>query len=164
MFLINKNKIYTIVAAFAFVISCLYLYSLNSRVPTGNFYKVQVLENLKTQTVQIGGANIQAELATTEAERIQGLSSRSSLVSSTGMFFVFDYPSNWGIWMKDMRFPIDVLWVTGDLKVNYIVENMLPASYPKVYSSLEPTLYVLEVPAGTVKNYGIVVGQDVLLK
>jgi poly-gamma-glutamate capsule biosynthesis protein CapA/YwtB (metallophosphatase superfamily)/uncharacterized membrane protein (UPF0127 family) len=118
----------------------------------------------KFKTIQIGTAIIRAELATTEAEQLQGLSGRPLLAANTGMLFVFQNSADWGIWMKDMNFPIDVLWVTNGLKVSDIVENMLPSSYPNIYTSHVPTKYVLEVPAGTVKEYGITVGQSTILK
>ena len=114
--------------------------------------------------VQIAGQNIKVDLALTPVEQEQGLSGRQSLAENEGMLFVFDHSSNWGIWMKDMNFPIDVLWISGDLKVSDIVENMLPSSYPYVYTSHIPTQYVLEVPAGTVKRSGIAVGQSVVFK
>ena len=121
-----------------------------------------VSENNKT--VQIGDTIINVELATTEAQQTQGLSGRTYLASNTGLLFVFDHPSNWGIWMKDMNFPIDVLWITDDFKISDIVENMAPTSYPKTYMPHEQVRYVLEVPAGTVKSGAIMVGQTVILK
>ena len=117
-----------------------------------------------TKTIQIDEAVIRAELATTEVEQLRGLSDRPPLAANTGMLFVFQNSTNWGIWMKDMNFPIDVLWITDDLKISDIVENMLPSSYPNIYTSHVPTKYVLEVPVGTVKEYGITVGQSVVLK
>jgi uncharacterized protein len=152
----NKNRIYIFAIVLLFVAVCLFFWFLRVSAPTINPDEIK--------TVQIGGAVISVELATTRAEQIQGLSGRISLATSTGMLFVFDHSSRWGIWMKDMNFPIDVLWITDNLKVAYAVENMSPASYPKVYVPRVPTRYVLEVPAGTVKNDGISVGQGVVFK
>jgi uncharacterized membrane protein (UPF0127 family) len=116
------------------------------------------------KTIQIGGAVIRAELATTETEQLQGLSGRNLLDANAGMLFVFDNPSKWGIWMKDMNFPIDVLWINDNFKIVDIVENMSPSSYPKVYTSRLPARYVLEISAGMAKKYGITVGQEVVVK
>ena len=168
MSLRNKNKIYVITA----IIICagvlvLFVWSLRASAPTSGTPALtsensKVLDNFKT--IQIGAATIHAELATTQAEQIQGLSGRTFLSTSTGMFFVFNRSSNWGIWMKDMNFSIDVLWIADDMKVSDIVENMSPASYPTAYKPHVPARYVLEVPAGTVKSGGITVGQNVVLK
>jgi uncharacterized protein len=157
MFSKNKNRICVIVAVIVILaIACLFVRFLRVSAPATNPALVK--------TVQIGGAVINVELAATQAEQIQGLSGRTSLASSTGKLFVFNRPSKWGIWMKDMNFPIDVLWINDDLKVVYIVENMSPASYPKVYTPSVFARYVLEVPVGTVKNIGVVVGQSVVFK
>jgi uncharacterized protein len=152
----RKNKIYIIVAVAVIVIFCFSIWFLRVSVPVSRLPAVK--------TIQIGETAIHAELATTRAEQIQGLSGRASLSTSAGMLFIFDHSSYWGIWMKDMNFPIDVLWITDNMKVAYIVENMQPAGYPKVYTPRTPTLYVLEVPAGTVKNNGIKIGQVVVFK
>lgn len=119
--------------------------------------------DFKIQTVKIGNSVINVELANTEKARVQGLSGRTSLATSTGMFFVFDRSDRWGIWMKDMNFAIDVIWITADFKIAYIVESMLPESFPKVYVPNYPVKYVLEVPAGTVLNTNTKVGQDVVV-
>ena len=158
MFSKNKNKIlYVSVAIIVVVVAALSVWFLRSPEPKSD--KISPYK-----TVQVGEAKIKAELVTTEADQVRGLSGRKSLAPNSGMLFVFNYVSKWGIWMKDMNFPIDVLWFTDDLKVGYIVENMLPSSYPTAYMPNADMRYVLEVPAGTVKSYGIAVGQNVVIK
>lgn len=163
MFLRNTNKIY-VIAAIIICVGGLCLWFFRSSAPKSDSSKIKNSEVSRTfKTVKVGDAVIRAELAVTGAQQIQGLSDKAFLDQGSGMFFVFDHLSNWGIWMKDMNFPIDVLWITDDLKVVDIVENMSPASYPKVYVPHAPARYVLEVPAGTVKDYEIMVGQDVVV-
>jgi len=171
MFSVNKNKIFYVLGAVLIIIIGVFsVWFLNSPEPVQNIPVVgqqnyNTAQNIQTvQSVQIGKATIKVELATTTAEQIQGLSGRTSLAANTGMLFIFDHPAFWGIWMKDMNFPIDVLWITDDLKINYIVEDMTPASYPQDYVSKTPARYVLELPVGTVKNDGIAVGQSVIFK
>ena len=149
-FLKNKNKIFYFATAILFC--CVAFW----------FFTLPKIEDVKK--VKIGLAEIKVELAVTPAQQVQGLSGRTGLATSTGMLFVFDHSSKWGIWMKDMNFPIDVLWFTEDLKVGYIVENMTPLSYPKIYEPNTDMKYVLEVPSGTVEKYGVKVGQSVVLK
>jgi uncharacterized membrane protein (UPF0127 family) len=60
--------------------------------------------------------------------------------------------------MKDMNFPIDIIWLDKDKKVVYIVKNAPPESYP--YEHFEPkeeARYVLEVAAGTVEDKKIMI-------
>lgn len=151
----KKNLIYLIILVAIF---CSLLFFAFSKKP------FSVINYSDIKIVQIGSANIKVELALTEAEQIQGLSGRTSLTSDTGMLFVFAKPAYWGIWMKDMNFPIDVLWITDNLKVNYVVGNMTPKSYPKAYKPITPARYVLELPAGTVEKYKIAEGQSVFFK
>lgn len=161
MFLRNKKKIFWGAIAITVALIVLLVWFSHVSAPGSETSKTNTPI---TKTVQIGGVAIRAELATTPAEQTQGLSGRTSLTSGTGMLFVFGHPSNWGIWMKDMNFPIDVLWITDDFKISDIVENMSPASYPTDYMPHMPVRYVLEIPAGTVKKYGIVVGQSIIMK
>lgn len=156
MSLKNRNKIIYAITAIIIIVGCLSFWFLRVSAPTEDVSAIK--------TVQVGNAVIKVELAITEEQWTQGLSGRTSLGSSTGMFFVFNNSGYWSMWMKDMNFPIDVLWISDDLKVGDIVENMLPASYPNAYTSRAPARYVLEVPAGTVKQYGIAVGQNVTEK
>jgi uncharacterized membrane protein (UPF0127 family) len=113
------------------------------------------------QTVTINGHSIAVELETTEDEWYQGLSGRTSLAPQTGMLFVFNKEGRWSMWMKDMLFPIDMIWITRDKHIVKIQENATPDSYTNGQTMFQPdqdVLYVLEVPAGTVKEYGITVG------
>jgi uncharacterized membrane protein (UPF0127 family) len=128
------------------------------------FLYTPVDTNVVFRKIQISGAEFNVEIAASNEEKLLGLSGRSSLASSTGMFFIFNYPGNWGIWMKDMNFPIDVLWIDDDFKINHIVEDMAPQSYPQVYKPTSSARYVLELPAGTVKDRGIKIGQSIFLE
>ena len=44
-------------------------------------------------------------------ERSQGLSGRPNLAAGTGMLFVFEQAGSYAFWMKDMRFPLDMVWI-----------------------------------------------------
>ena len=110
--------------------------------------------------IKIGQMTIDAQLATTKEELILGLSGRKSLEPNKGLFFIFPSPG-WKIWMKDMNLPIDVIWISEDLKIVHIVENMTPESYPKTYVSPTPTKYVLEIAQGSVQQYEIKIGQNI---
>lgn len=55
-------------------------------------------------------------VADTPQKRQQGLSGREKLLPNTGMFFKFDTLEQQGIWMKDMNFSIDILWLDENCK------------------------------------------------
>src|ERR1043166_4776967 len=67
---------------------------------------------LPSKTISIDGAPVVVEVASTETQREQGLSGRSALPSGRGMLFVFDADAEWGFWMKDMSFAIDMVWLS----------------------------------------------------
>ncbi len=108
--------------------------------------------------MKIGGRVISVELAKTMAEQILGLSGRESLAPDTGMLFVFAAPGKYGFWMKDMKFPIDMIWLAPDLSVVYIKENATPSSYPETFSPGADAKYVLEVNSGFSAQAGIKIG------
>lgn len=109
--------------------------------------------------VRIATATFKVRLADSEAERKQGLSGVASLLPMDGMLFVFETDETWGIWMKDMKVPIDILWIDKTKRVVHIVTNASPElGTSQTFEPTEPARYVLEIPAGSVKQYNIKVG------
>lgn len=97
-------------------------------------------------------------VADSEQERMQGLSGRQSLAENEGLLFVFEKEAYYGIWMKDMNFPIDIAWLDKDKTIVYIEKNISPQTYPKVFSPTLPSLYVLETKANFFENNKIKIG------
>lgn len=114
-------------------------------------------------TLEINGATIEAEVATTDEEKIQGLSGREMLGFDQGMLFAFDVPDFQQIWMKDMKFSIDILWLDEDMRVIYVEQGIAPETYPKIFAPPTKAYYVLELEAGFVEKNGIKIG-DIFLK
>lgn len=118
----------------------------------------------KTTTAQINNQTFKVEVAKTETERQIGLSGKESLSSDKGMLFVFDNPDYHSFWMKDMKFPIDIIYLSGE-KVVTVVENAEPPTSPNenlvIYQPEEKADRVLEVNAGTVQKYKITKGSVV---
>lgn len=104
---------------------------------------------------------MRVDVADTEKLRTLGLSGRNSLCPSCGMLFKFDRPSRYGFWMKDMKFPIDIVWINAEKRIIGVENSASPDSYPTVFYPTEPVLYVLELPAGVVVKRHIDIGQEV---
>lgn len=121
--------------------------------------------NIKEAEIILAGAKIVAEIADTPAARIRGLSGRSRLEEGRGMLFVFESPAIQGFWMKDMNFPIDIIWIE-NAQVAGIVSQAPPNNDPDrpIYYSPVPVQYVLEIPAGTAEYFGIGLGAKVEIK
>lgn len=115
-------------------------------------------------TVLLGGRiSVRAEVADDPLERARGLSGREGLAEGEGMLFMFGAPEELTFWMAGMRFPIDIVWINGG-RIIGIEENAPPPGNgpAATFSSPGPAEQVLEVPAGFMKERGIVVGSVVL--
>jgi len=115
------------------------------------------------RSVTIGDREVYVTIADTEAAREHGLSGRQSLAPDEGMLFIFPSDGKPSFWMKDMRFSIDILWLTSEGKVVYIMPNLSPETYPTSYAPPVASRYVLELPAGTVAKYNVHLGDIVEL-
>ena len=121
-------------------------------------------EDGKFVTVKIGNATVKAEVADTVLKQMKGLMFRKSLPEDEGMWFDFKtdgYPS---IWMPNMSFPIDIVWVNSDFEVVHIEKNAQPCIIPcKIYRTEEKARYVFEVNAKFTDLNGIEIGTKVKL-
>jgi uncharacterized protein len=87
----------------------------------------------------------------------KGLSGRPSLPKGTGLLFIFPEWAPQSMWMPDMHFPLDIIWLDEQLTVTSITEGATPCqvgspcpSYPSSYS----VKYAIEMNAGDAATYG----------
>lgn len=114
------------------------------------------------KTVRISNVTIKAEVADTELKRIIGLMAKQNLASNEGMLFVFDREGYPGIWMVNMRFPIDIIWIDKDYKITSIIEGALPCENTcPVYYPQEKSMFILEVNSGFVAKNKINEGDEI---
>ncbi len=116
---------------------------------------------LQTKHATLSGVPLQLVIRDTEATRAQGLSGLPQISEGTGMFFVFDEPDYLGFWMKDMKFPIDIIWFDEFYRVVNIQENLSPGTYPQVFTPQVLAQYVLEVPAHFATKHGVKIGDQI---
>ena len=110
------------------------------------------------------GRSIVVEVADTESARIKGLSGRQSLGDNRGLLFVFETDGYHSMWMKDMNFAIDILWINAEGKIVTIAPSVGPESYPDSFSPTSKARYVLEIPASYTEIYNIKEGDVVDFK
>lgn len=124
---------------------------------------------MATVTFPEAGYTVRAEVARTLAERRQGLSGREGLAEGTGVLFVFPMLDQHRIWMKDMRFSIDIVWIAGGVIVDTHEHLPVPppgadpASLP-YFNPRPQALLALELPAGTVAAHGLIHGRQVRIE
>jgi hypothetical protein len=111
------------------------------------------------------GATIKADIAKNQDERARGLMFRESLEENSGMLFVFEEEGHHAFWMKNVRFPLDILWLDRDLRVVHISANTPPciAEPCGIYASPKPAKYVLEVKANFTHENNIKIGDQLFL-
>lgn len=109
-------------------------------------------------SARLGGEALTLEVVDTELLRERGLSGRSVLAENQGMFFIFPKEDLHGFWMKDMRFPIDILWLDYAYRIVDVEEQVTPDSYPRVFRPQVKAHYAVELPAGFFSQYHLMLG------
>lgn len=115
--------------------------------------------------VIIDGRTIRAETVSAAADLYRGLSYRPSLCSDCGMLFLFPDHSVKEFVMRYMKFPLDIIFINNGLIVK-IAANLPPEGGPPntIYDSGGPSDRVLEVGAGTSRQFNWRVGDAVQFK
>lgn len=137
---------------------------------TTAFFTFSILQKGQSsnKTADINGYKIILEVASTPDQQAKGLSGRNSLADDRGMLFVFSSPDIYEFWMKNMKFPIDIIFLSGD-KVVTIYRNVQPqlgldnnkADNFTLYSPKQAVDKVIEVNAGTAEKYSLKEGDTI---
>ncbi len=114
----------------------------------------------KNQVVTFDNKTIKVEVADTQEELVQGLSNTTQLLEGRGMLFLFASNGFHSIWMKDMNYPIDIVWLNEQKSVVHIEQHIKPESYPRTFIPAVPARYVIELPADATEKYGIKQGDQ----
>jgi uncharacterized membrane protein (UPF0127 family) len=118
------------------------------------------------KVVRISSETINAEVASTDASRTQGLSGRPCILPNQGMLFVFDKPGFYSFWMKDMKFPIDIIWISPEHKVVGLERDVEPSTYYTknpffINDKTHIAQYVLELKANRSTDMHMTLGTPV---
>src|SRR3989344_4601539 len=110
----------------------------------------------KTAEIKIGGKTFSAEVADNMLTRSRGLMYRTA---PSPMIFIFPSSTSEGFWMKNVNFPLDIIWIDSEKKI-IGWDRMEPCSSEpcKIYSPPAPIKYALEVEAGFAGKNKIKIG------
>jgi uncharacterized protein len=113
--------------------------------------------------LHINKAAFNTEVASNSDEFNKGLGGRPCILANQAMLFAFKQPGQYAFWMKDMKFPIDMVWIGADSKVVGYYNNISPSTYPDKFENetSRPAKYVLEIKALRAKELGIKLGTPV---
>ncbi|MBU2632612.1 DUF192 domain-containing protein [Patescibacteria group bacterium] len=124
-------------------------------ISRSNVFKLD--RNANQSTVNVNGKELQIEIAKSQKEKEIGLSKKNSLGNDKGMLFIFDKPGLYSFWMKNMKFPIDIIFLK-DKKVVTVYKNVKPSTLNinlQVFQPTEPADKVLEVNTGIAEKNNI---------
>jgi len=108
--------------------------------------------------VKIGGVLLDVDIANTPQLQTKGLQYHTPLSYGQGMLFPFSQPQVIPIWMKEMQFPIDIIWFDGSGNVLHVEKNAPACTVDPctIYGQdITQAQYVLEVASGFADRFGI---------
>jgi uncharacterized membrane protein (UPF0127 family) len=114
---------------------------------------------VQSPELRLARSTYELEIADTPAAQQKGLGGRDRLDAHTGMLFPYTEEAERCFWMKDMRFPIDIIWIGDDKRVVHIEHDLSPSTYPNSYCHFGK--YVLELNAGEAKKNALQIGSRV---
>ena len=122
----------------------------------------------KKSQVKINEQIIIADVVSDEKDVRKGLSGRDWLGINEGMLFIFPEAGTYPFWMKGVNFPIDIIWISGDVIVgiqqHVIPQKDVPDSELRIYYPPEPVNKVLEMKAGRAQLMFLIPGDKIEVK
>jgi hypothetical protein len=89
-----------------------------------------------------------------------GLTKKGHIEDSSGALFIFDHEGYYKFWTKDMKFPVDIVWINEGWQVVDITKDARPCSGGDcpTYMPKKPARYILEINGGLADRYNITEG------
>lgn len=119
-----------------------------------------LLQSHSTLSLRLPHETISLIVADTPMLRESGLSGVKYMPENTAMLFIFDKPDKYEFWMKEMKFPLDMIWLDKEYKIVHIETDLSPSTYPKTFAPTLPSLYVIEANAGLVTKNNLKIGDN----
>jgi uncharacterized membrane protein (UPF0127 family) len=143
----------------AFLFSCIVFGLLMLRTPTP---PPLACASSRSQAL-IGNMVYQFATLTDDLSHARGLSGVQELAPRSGALFVFPSDIAMGFWMKDMRIPIDIIFLDASYVVVGMVRDARPESYPTLFTSPHTMRYTIEVSSGTIAAHALSLGDKIPL-
>jgi uncharacterized membrane protein (UPF0127 family) len=113
-------------------------------------------KDAKTPKAVVNNYSFHLEIAKTQKEKEIGLSKYNNIANDFGMLFPFEKADYYAFWMKDMKFPIDIIFIRNNKIVTIFKNVPAPKSNnqsPPIYKPSELSDTVLEINAGLSEKY-----------
>ncbi len=116
-------------------------------------------------TLKIAGQELRVLLADTDEHRHKGWGGAKDMKKYGGMLFVFPNRGSHAMVMRDMNFPLDIVWIDNgeivDMAPNLPPEKGYTEEQLTPYFARLPSTLVLELPAGFISENGLSIGDTV---
>jgi uncharacterized membrane protein (UPF0127 family) len=101
---------------------------------------------------------LRVEVVSTPETLRKGLMNRNPLPPNRGMLFVFGEEGRQSMWMPNMKFALDIVWMDGNMKIVNISKGAQPCkpgeACPSI-SSYYRAKYAIEMTAGQADAIGL---------
>jgi uncharacterized protein len=108
---------------------------------------------------------VSVEIKDSDEERALGLMFRENMTDKEGMLFIFDSNVSYPFWMKNMKMPIDIIFIGQNKKIISISENAIPCTKPdaecELYYPAAEYMYVVETVSGFSRQHKLENGQEI---
>jgi hypothetical protein len=98
-------------------------------------------------------------------EVLRGMMFRTSLAPDRGMLFVHPKPDHYTYWMYQTLIPLDIIWLDSNRDIVEMVQDAAPcktqASKCAQYGGNQISSFVLEIPGGMARKFGLQLGQRI---
>ncbi|MDO8621481.1 MAG: DUF192 domain-containing protein [Candidatus Levybacteria bacterium] len=131
-----------------------------------SFFLIGVSTLAKTPKITINNHSFNLYIAKSSRDKEIGLAKYSNLPQNQGMLFPFGTASYYSFWMKDMKFPIDIIFI-GNNRIVAIYQNLQPPQKdqnPAIYRPEKLSDTVLEINAGLSEKYNFKKGDFVKIE
>lgn len=116
---------------------------------------------LPVVSMQIGSRTFELEVAVAHSAQETGLMKRDSMPQDHGMIFVFPAEEPRWFWMKNTRFPLDIIFLnTGGQVVS--IRQMEAYDLTQIPSDA-PARYAIELNRGAAEAAGVKVGDQLVI-
>ena len=106
--------------------------------------------------------SLKCEIAKSLSAKMKGLMHRESLPNDEGMLFLFMFSGHRFFWMKNVKIPLDLIFINKKLEIITIYEAPIEQSiFHKIYWSRGFCKYVVECNRGFCKEHGISKGNRI---
>ncbi len=119
-----------------------------------------------TAYVNVSGDTFKVLVANTYARQVEGWSNKKNMGGYGGMLFTFSDYGQHAMVMRDMDFPLDIIWLDGNRIID-MAPNLPPAQHNIPENELTPyfarlsSTAVLELPAGFIVSHHLKIGDTI---